>query len=263
MAGDLSPFAALSAFASASPPHSDEPSPGSGQGSSSLSRLGSRTVGFHEPPAVALEPSPKPAACPLAARQHSMGSLGQLLRAAQAEQARPRLTISTARSLKAPASGRGRRVLRIAEHEEGPAGGSSSDLLGSTAPSHAAPAGMSMHRSSSIDIGPSRCGGNVGRHVRLGLGAACRSSAHPRAIPCCMHACCATPNQGKGVQGSSSCRRSRARAVAACRRTAAHASTCLHSPAAGCPFFAGCARPGQPQRRYPTRSSWQPSMPAT
>lgn len=157
MAGDLSPFAALSAFASASPP-SDEPSPSSGHGSSSLSRVGSRTVGFHEPPAVALEPSPKPAACPLADRRHSMGSLGQLLRAAQAEQARPRLTISTARSLKVPATGRGRRVLRIAEHEEGPTDGSTSDLLGTTAPSHAAPAALSMHRSSSIDIGPSRCG---------------------------------------------------------------------------------------------------------
>lgn len=173
---DLSPFAALSAFASASPP-SDEPSPTSGDGSSTaLSRVGSRTVGFQEPAAGALEPSPKPVpACLLSERQHSMGSLGHLLRAAQVEQARPRLTIATTRSLRTPAAGRVKRVPRIMEHEA--AGGSSSDLLGSTAPSHDVLPGMGMHRSSSIDIGPTRCGLMGGRSVG-------RSARKP-SLACC------------------------------------------------------------------------------
>ena len=180
---DLSPFAALSAFASASPP-ADEPSPGSEGSPAPLSRVGSRTVGFQEPLATALEPSPKPAAaCHLAERQHSMGSLGQLLRAAQAEQARPRLTIATTRSLRLPAAGRVKRVPRIMEHEEAAAAGSSSDLLGGTAPSREALPGMGMHRSSSIDIGPTRCVARGTERRRRPPLACAQPWLLPRALP--------------------------------------------------------------------------------
>lgn len=251
MAGEVSPFALLSAFASASPPHSDEPSPGSARGSSSLSRVSSRTVGFHEPPAVALEPSPKPSACSLADRQHSMGSLGQLLRAAQAEPTppRPRLSIQTCRSLKAPA--RGRRVLRIAEDEEGP-GGSTSDLLGTTAPSHAAPAGLGMHRSSSIDIGPSRCGRGLSAGARwAGRGVHCQLQLQSLPLPARRMHSLPRGRQRVGVQGRSTQRSSGARGLPLAARAARPPTTIGAAPSP--PPHAGCPRPRQPQRRCPTR----------
>lgn len=252
MAGEVSPFALLSAFASASPPHSDEPSPGSARGSSSLSRVSSRTVGFHEPPAVALEPSPKPSACSLADRQHSMGSLGQLLRAAQAEPTppRPRLSIQTCRSLKAPA--RGRRVLRIAEDEEGP-GGSTSDLLGTTAPSHAAPAGLGMHRSSSIDIGPSRCGRGLSAGARwAGLGVHCQLPLqYLPSITCSTHAQPATRQAARRGPRAIHSAQQRRKGVAACRPSSQPTNRSERAPSP--PPHAGCPRPRQPQRRCPTR----------
>ncbi|KAL4420497.1 hypothetical protein ABPG75_010153 [Micractinium tetrahymenae] len=122
--GEISPFA--SAFAAAEgTPFSQSP-PATVVGFSIDER--STSVGLD---------APRPQLCGMSERQGSLGGLNQLFRAAslqhEAEPPRPRLLISTARSLRTVTTSRVRRVARIEEHEPGGGGG---DGLGTTAPSN-------------------------------------------------------------------------------------------------------------------------------
>ncbi|KAL4436383.1 hypothetical protein ABPG77_009945 [Micractinium sp. CCAP 211/92] len=105
---EISPFASAFAAAEAAPfPQSPPPC--------------ARVVGFEERSASAGLDLVKSQTCSLTERHKSVGGLNQLFRAAslqhEAEAPRPRLSITTARSLRGKSANRARRVARIEEHE--------------------------------------------------------------------------------------------------------------------------------------------------